>query len=296
MSDDAWSVGPNNRSQTPGPQAAPPAGEPGGTVSIQWPLASTPQCEVFIDRLLVHPAGLQVGLHWRFTDKQTAAEHIGDPRMLHSSAPGGPDVVIRSADGGQIASSAKIPAQDTSGRPAITLVSVQGGHPQWQLRFWIWPLPTEDVSLTVSWPNCGVNEATWPLRRGLIDEGLRRAAELQALRDDAATDGFRIEADLQALGDIAARLADLGATLHTLPPHITREPIVRVPRDDGVVEVNQVTGDYLTNLTSRLEGQTVHVVTVEGAVNGQAIVVGEDAALIARALAMMPPPHRQGGS
>ncbi|TDD74230.1 hypothetical protein E1293_29880 [Actinomadura darangshiensis] len=192
--------------------------------------------------------------------------------------------------GGRTGSSSPPPGQAP---PTIRWKGVRGTHPQWLLRYWISPLPDDDIQVAVSWTECGVDETSWRLRRALIDEGLQRAVELQAVQDTAVANDAHIEADLQSLGDVAARLTDLGARLHNPRPHTSREPIVRVPRSDGTVEVHPVTDARLPQLTSLLEGQVVHLVTVEGAVNGQAIVFAEDTATIARALAVMPSSRRQ---
>ncbi|QXJ22179.1 hypothetical protein AGRA3207_003140 [Actinomadura graeca] len=248
-----------------------------GFVIVGERIASSDECESRLDQVEIYPSGVMVDVGYRFSNRSFWLRHIGNPRELHPPATRGPRLAIRSSDGTR-------PQDEEQLR--VEPADVRGSGPDWNFRYWIRPLPVSDITLLAAWEDCGLPDTGWQLTRNLIDQGLRRSAELTSLRDTAEADGFPISTDLSRIAGIAARLADLGGGLSVPMSADGHEPVVTVPLRQGTVAIHQLTGEGVAALGSLIQGQPVHLVTAEGAVNAQAFVVGEDAAAIARALAV----------
>jgi hypothetical protein len=229
----------------------------------------------------------------KFIDNNTAFRRLGNPGGLRHSPSAAPEAGIRYADGTQVTSDSydeTVAPEERlvgNGPPVVTLVGTRGSLPTWAFQYWVWPLPVDGATLFTRWPACGLQHVEWPLQPAVIENALRSAAELTDLRTTAAADGLEIDSELAVMADIVARLADLGAGLGAPMSPDGREPFVTVPVGEGSVEIHQVTSDYLPNLKRVLDAGGVHLVRAEGAINAQTIVIGADAAVVARALATL---------
>lgn len=155
---------------------SPPEDELGVPVPMRHKVASSPEAVVVLTDCVAFTTGFYLGVGIRKRHEPKPVRFVG-VRGLPPPRPSQPDemsieVGVRFSDGRETSRSRRGPADEVSSwyrawsegldppapaGPIVSMGSGGGGGRQWDMRYWVWPLPSDGpMTVTCQWPTGSV--------------------------------------------------------------------------------------------------------------------------------------------